>query len=1508
MRKFLLIICTISLFAENAFSQDIFLKGKYVHLGIHSAGSFGSKGSAPSGYYTKGSNNLGFVCDIQKDGFNKGNPNFAGDYFIPGSPEEGWGIQWKKSAKGSKVNFNNFGLNKSFDIKTISHKKIITVGSEKANWLGEASSGNQKILVQQTVKLDSLDQHFTIEILMQNNGKDTLYDLKYFRNVDPDNEQTITGSYTTTNYIIDQPGFGGNKDKATVIALGQKYNIPCILGTIDSRAKVSIGGFAIRTPDDIFNNTNHYTKSKPNKEDVAISLAFKLGNIPPGKCVTLVYYYALQSIVPSSKIFDFNTNNQISSDSFKTTEVLKSSNICLSDTIVHIKTKSAGSGVNYIDQILWDTDDNDSFETNGDSIRIILKGFKKHIVKQRIIFCNGSYVDSVYTFELKPKPIIDFNYKINDKCFLQSSIEALNSSKFTRDSIQNWRWYINDTLVDTTKNLSPFHPKFYHNEYDIKLIGTSLNGCIDSASYQFKLLESPYINAEIKDTSSCFRENKFSVANKIRYSNSNYIELINWGDGSTDTIKSASIIHSYKSHGRYQIISRVVADSGCANIDSLHITIHPNPENAISLSDSIACQQTDTVLCYPKINLAYGSYIYEWLTTKDKKLYSDSIFKFTANDMGKYIVQLHSKTDYGCTDTISKEIFVAPKPISKFTFNDNEQCLKGNKLVLTDDSRVDTGTTQSYWKINNQVDTSSKFEFIASNHGEYYIYHTTKSQWGCIDSNLFQYNVAPQSNIDFEINLTPQCLNNNIFKTKNLTVNPKDSFTSNWSWNNEAISPGFNGSYSFNSSGLKSISLFSKTTRGCMDTVTKMVYVAPQANLNYGINNTTQCLRNNLVVTNNISNIDSGQLDYTWKINDSTSSSNINLNHKMQREGRYGIKLLSMSNFGCIDSLEKEVIIYPQTSFNIHINDTSQCLTNNSFVLSNSSTISSGTSSYYWDFDDLLWSNQPNPDPVTYSRYGKKEVRLIASSDKLCKDTVLFNLFVNAQPNSAFDLVAIDSCETNNQFNFTDLSTIDQGIYQRKWTLNSQLISTDSIFSYSFKNVGIQKIKFVITSGEGCLDSSEKSLRIYPNSKSEFQIDSIVCRKGEGLTTMNNSSIFSGNLNYLWNVDRDGFVSSDKNITNLIMDTGTYNIELIALSDFGCNDTANQEFKVVPNTYLDLSSTQNAYSCFNYNYFTLNPINTNENIDVIQNIWDWRDGTTTQGYTGNHGYKYPGEFNIKLTTTNTYGCTDTLYNKVRVLNPITLEASGDTVCFPELNRLRSTSFCPGENISEHKWIFPNGVQRGADIFIKMPKPGLYSGSLIVTTSNNCKDTLILTNILKVNEKPKADFKLDNYYSVGMDMNIGLLDLSYPDIFYWEYIFNESQWSNKANPTFQFQDTGLARIQLIVNTNNGCSDTVEKIVGPFYPEFFMHIPNSFSPNNDGVNDVFLPIVSDYIMRYEISIYNRWGALMFKSNDPKIGWDGIYNGKMTPPDQYIYILHIVDLFGKRYFTKGQILKIR
>ena len=267
----------------ETYGDGVLLKGTYIEVGVNSAGYYGT--SAPTGYHNN-SGALGFVADYQKDGWTTGTPNYGGDYFVPGTPYEGFGVAW---TSGSTKIFSNSGGG-SVQIPALSLVETSSGTTKSAVWVGEVSSGSEKLKVIQTSSFGVNDLYFVMNVQLINTGTVTLNSVKYERGVDPDNEQPWTSSFNTINNVTYQPGVAGNTDKALVTATGVTYPAMLVgLGTIDSRAKVTAQtlDFAIN-PDEVLN-----TPVTSVTGDEAIGLAYNFGSLAPGQSVSFDLAYIL---------------------------------------------------------------------------------------------------------------------------------------------------------------------------------------------------------------------------------------------------------------------------------------------------------------------------------------------------------------------------------------------------------------------------------------------------------------------------------------------------------------------------------------------------------------------------------------------------------------------------------------------------------------------------------------------------------------------------------------------------------------------------------------------------------------------------------------------------------------------------------------------------------------------------------------------------------------------------------------------------------------------------------------------------------------------------------------------------------------------------------------------------------------------------------------------------------------------------------------------------------------
>ena len=121
-------------------------------------------------------------------------------------------------------------------------------------------------------------------------------------------------------------------------------------------------------------------------------------------------------------------------------------------------------------------------------------------------------------------------------------------------------------------------------------------------------------------------------------------------------------------------------------------------------------------------------------------------------------------------------------------------------------------------------------------------------------------------------------------------------------------------------------------------------------------------------------------------------------------------------------------------------------------------------------------------------------------------------------------------------------------------------------------------------------------------------------------------------------------------------------------------------------------------------------------------------------------------------------------------------------------------------------------------------------------------------------------------------------------------------SENVSYTYEIEDSTSYIITLIAETEFGCIDTISRIITT--PLVF-YIPNAFTPDGNEYNNVFTPIFSNKrkIENYSLSIYNRWGEIVFETKDVDFGWDGFYKNKMAESGTYIWQLQFTNLFNSK-----------
>jgi gliding motility-associated-like protein len=145
---------------------------------------------------------------------------------------------------------------------------------------------------------------------------------------------------------------------------------------------------------------------------------------------------------------------------------------------------------------------------------------------------------------------------------------------------------------------------------------------------------------------------------------------------------------------------------------------------------------------------------------------------------------------------------------------------------------------------------------------------------------------------------------------------------------------------------------------------------------------------------------------------------------------------------------------------------------------------------------------------------------------------------------------------------------------------------------------------------------------------------------------------------------------------------------------------------------------------------------------------------------------------------------------------------------------------------------------------------------------------------------------------------------------WNWNFGDGDTSHVQNPYHHYTGPGNFPITLIASIPNSinCSDTLSAQTITVHAEPEIYIPNTFTPNGDGYNDVF-QVRGPLFEVFYFAVYNRWGQLLFETTDMSQGWDGMYKGKASDPGVFGYYVRIKCVAeGEEIFKKGNVTLIR
>lgn len=848
-----------------------------------------------------------------------------------------------------------------------------------------------------------------------------------------------------------------------------------------------------------------------------------------------------------------------------------------------------------------------------------------------------------------------------------------------------------------------------------------------------------------------------------------------------------------------------------------------------------------------------------------------------------------------------------------YTLALSDSLCSGNQVTIN----APSGAASYNWTLGSPPGASlgTADSLVISTPGQYYV--EMVSVTGCTTYLSVTIGLYPQPTAAFNPTFPP-CSPNYTF-TNQSTVS-SGTMTYFWDFGDPVVTGDTSlltsPSYTYTPPGPYTVWLYVLTQGGCRDSVSHVVNPG-----NGGLAGFTQndvCLGSPMVFTDTTVNPST----WSWHFGDpnvTNDSSNVqNPSYTYTQPGNYTV-LLTAGTTPCPSTFTTVVTVHGMPVSSYIYNQICGGQTVN-FTATSTINVGDTIATYAWNFGDPAsggnnTSNLANPSH-TFSASGTYTVTLITTSTFGCQHTTTQVINVGPSPIAAFSAATV--C-TNTPMAFTNNS---QNAANWFWNFGDPLTLADTSLlqnpSYTYTTPGTYTVTLTAEPSSNCFDTAQVVVTVAPGPAPAF-ISTTVC---EGVATAftDQSVISSGNItDWAWDF---GIAASSADTSDLQNPTFTYPLAgayvatMTVTSNNGCVATIVNNVTVNANPTANFSA--NTVCIGSPTTFTDLSVAGSGNLSVWG--WDFGDGSPIGvGQNPTHTYTNDSTYNVTLIVQNSNGCFDTIIlQAVTAPQPVVQFTADDFAGCPVLcvNFQDQTTIASG-SITGWTWDFGDNSPQS---FTQNPNhcyslTGLYTVTLTTTSNQGCIQTLVFPNMIEVYPVPTAIFTATPMITTVSQTHVEFTDLSQGSPVSWSWDFGDgatlADTSDQQHTSYDYTPEYGSNYQVHLEVVNmyGCTDdtTLEVIVEP---EFTFYIPNAFTPNNDGINDVFFG-TGIGIAKYEMWIFDRWGNLIFTCTDLNQTWDGTVqggSGQLCQIDTYVWKVAITDVFDKRHKYIGHVSLIR
>jgi gliding motility-associated-like protein len=1136
--------------------------------------------------------------------------------------------------------------------------------------------------------------------------------------------------------------------------------------------------------------------------------------------------------------------------------------------------------------------------------------------------CQGTITKQVM---ISAKPQASFTA---DTACLGEPTTFVNLSTANGGSLNTYDWDFGDGSPHSN-NAAPQHLYAAAGTYNVKLTVGNTNGCSHDTTIAIMVAQLPlavftYPNQACAQTLVSFDD--------LSTSPQGYIVQWQWsfGDGATAVVdfpNPSDVQHAYASAGTYNVVLTVVTSLGCEDAVS-HTVVITSPPIANFNTGPTSCagmpvqfnDATQTNGGGPLVTWAWNFGDPSSGTSNTSGMQNPIHVFDTA---GTYGVTLIVSNTGGCNDTIVKQVMVGEAPLASFAAD--TVCL-GQPTHFADSSIANATSIASWqWMFGDgSTSTQQNPQHTYGNWGAYNVTLQVTNSAGCMSDTTIEVLVRP----------LPVAL----FMAEGQCAGAPTQFTDlsstalgsigawQWDFGDGGTDTVQHPTHTYLSGGTYTVTLVVSNNFGCSQTLVQSIAVFNSPTANYSAY-PVFCPAGQVTFQDLSSGNGSPITQRMWYFGDGFYSSSANPVYTYSHpDSCYLVTLITSNAYGCADTLADTVCSKPAFAFTFGYDAGCAGLAT-SFSPQN---LAQGDTLMFvqWNFGDPAsgpynQSNKYHPTHV-YTTPGTYFVKLRAWNSDNCVDSTYREVVVRQVPVAEFTWPIAPACDS--VVNFTNATNVFgaliDSVYWNFGDGSDTLVQSPlpPFMQHKFPQYGMYDVLMKAYVDNGCSAEVQHAVKVKCLS-SYFAVSDTVCQ-GSAVAFADSSAPAAAITSWLWLFGDDQYsqyFSFNPQVIHVYDSAGLFHASLTTtaiVNGLSVQDVYEKWIYVRPAPKASIgwdAACQGQEVQFR-------DFSTQFADSIVAWKWYFGDGKTSLLREPQHLYTGDTLFDVVLQVHTLAGCNaaDTLSIELAPVPQLMLSPSSGLYCDGGLVALSDTSGVAFEN---YRWIWGDGdTLSGIEALASHGyELGSFWARLEATSAYGCIS--VDSAWVEVKPGPVAAFAIDKPKVPVTNPVVYFSDKTSSPIspmVAWNWYVNDTVFAgNGQSILYSFADTaryayvpdtGAYKVTLWAQNAAGCSDTVSRYVRLYADEAFFN-PTAFSPNGDGKNDYFIPLVKYYKPEgFLFQVYNRWGMLVFESYSPSEPWDGYFKGSPSPVGAYTWLVEAVDLDNKRVTKQGSVVLIR